>query len=436
MLHKRVVVVGTTADYIDIIRRRFPQRAVFVTDPAIRAGAKEPPPADGEELPCDLAQPKAAVAALQAHLDQWHVQPSGVVCYDCESMSLAAHMAEVFSLPYPSLHAIATCRDKFRSKRLWREAGVACPDVELIRTLPEGVAFLERSGRPAVLKPLTGSGSEFVFLCHDKYEFLGAFRRISTGLAAHPNIRMYSRDESNGDTADPRHVFAIEEYIRGREYSCDLILDGDRLEIIRIAKKIPAPDSPLGTILAYAVPAALPGGFDRDLLHRQLLTAAHALGLTRAICMVDFIIAKDRAYLLELTPRPGGDCLPDLIHFSSGLDMIGAALDFAEGRPVTIPDPPRWESLVGVRLFASQPGVITAIDTDKLRADPRVLQCYLKRSPGHEVILPPDDYDSRLIGHVIFRPDPTPAIESQCKIIAAGLRLEMKAPSWMTPTVS
>ncbi len=44
MSNKPVLVVGTTADYIEIINQRFPQKALFITDFNERAKATEAAP--------------------------------------------------------------------------------------------------------------------------------------------------------------------------------------------------------------------------------------------------------------------------------------------------------------------------------------------------------------------------------------------------------
>ena len=47
------------------------------------------------------------------------------------------------------------------------------------------------------------------------------------------------------------------------------------------------------------------------------------------IIMADFIFKDDQFYFLEMTPRPGGDCLPDLIQASLGYDTLGLAIEYA-----------------------------------------------------------------------------------------------------------
>jgi hypothetical protein len=120
--------------------------------------------------------------------------------------------------------------------------------------------------------------------------------------------------------------------------------------------------------------------------------------------MVDFIVRNNRPCFLELTPRPGGDCLPPLILKSCGLDMLGVALDIAEKKAITVPPPSAWTRLVGVRAFARAEGRIVRQDPSAVMAQPSVVECYLKRASGHVVALPPEDYDSWLLGHIIFKP--------------------------------
>ena len=416
---ERVLVIGTTSDYIQIIRRRFPRRALFITSQAERERSAEPRPEPDEELLCDLEQHEHIIKRLVEHLEKLDIAPSGVVCYDCESMSLASRIAQELRLPYPSPYAVAACRNKFTSKRLWTEARLPCPRAALVRSLDDALAF----PRPAILKPLTGCGSELLFVCRAEDDVRRSFAKLAERLASHPDARMYTCSSHAGESVDPRSVFALEEFLEGDEYSCDFIYESGRAEIIRVAKKIYATDQSVGTTLAYILPAELP--VPRDKFVTQLAAAAQAVGLDRAICMLDFIYADGAAKMIEIAPRPGGDCLPPLILRSSGLDTIGLALDFAERREARIPPPSAWRPLVGLRFFANKSGTVRTLDDSTLRRDPRVLEICLKRAPAHRVIMPPDDYDSRLLGHVIFEPRDWNALGAECAEINDLLNVEI-----------
>ncbi len=425
MPDKRLLVVGTTSDYIDHIRRRYPGRALFVTDPPERAAAAERPPAPADELLCDLQNPSRVHNALSTHLSRWQIEVCGVVCYDCESLGLAADLAKQFALPFSDPAAVSVSRNKFLSKQIWQKAAVPCPRTAVVRKLSDALKFMEQVAKRVIIKPLTGSGSELLFKCETPRDCSLAIELIGRKLATHPNIRMYRPESCGTLKMDPQREFAIEAFIKGPEYSCDFMLDGDQVEIIRLAQKIPARDQAVGTTRAYVLPSRLPESLQIDPFRLQLRNAARALGLNRALCMVDFIVDAGVAYLIEMTPRPGGDCLPQTIFQSCGLDMLGLALDFAEGKPIVLPAPSSWVQRVGLRLMAKKSGIIQKIDDGALRRDPRVKELRLKRRPGHRVLLPPDDYESRLLGHLIFKPAAPQSIETQCTELESKLSLEI-----------
>jgi biotin carboxylase len=435
MPKRRVPVVGTTNDYIELLSDRFGGRVMFVTDRAEYNRRSGFTVDSVDEVICDLFDYSAAYSALSSHIDQFAQEITGVTCFDCESMLLASFLAEKLGLSYPSSSVITNCRSKFISKRIWRQHDVMCPEFALVRKASDVIEFQERLGAPVIVKPLTGSGSEFVSLCESRIDCLRACFHIQKGLAAPMNQRMYLPLAMAEQNYDPRRVYMAEEYIGGREFSCDFMLDGDRFEIIRIARKFPVPGLPAGTIMAYFLPACLPGGMGHDNLKYQLTRACHTLGLTRCMGMVDFMIRHGIVYLLELTPRPGGDCLPELILASSGFDILGAALDFAEGKPVVVPSEELWTPLVAMRLPADDEGVINVIDDSEITKDSRVISSILKRQAGDRIVLPPDNYELWNLGTVIFRPNSLHRIGVECQEIRDKLRIEIRTPSWATNSI-
>jgi len=217
-----------------------------------------------------------------------------------------------------------------------------------------------------------------------------------------------------------------EEFILGREYSADFIIENDNIQLIRVAKKLHDNALVFGTTMAYVVPAKLPGWINHDALAEKFRKAADALGINHAICMVDFIIGKDEVIFLELTPRIGGDCLPHLIRRSCGLDTIGLALDFAEGKKYDIPPRHRWKEHVGMRLFSSDSGKLININCDELSRDNRVREIFIKREPGEEIVVPPDDYDSWLLGHVLFEPESGVPLRTQCNDLRKKIFIDVE----------
>jgi biotin carboxylase len=414
----KVLVVGTTADYIEWIQQHCPGRAIFLTDPGLRQRACETNPAQFEEILCNLSDYDHALEALKAHLLKWELCLDGITSFDCESMELAAVIANDLALSYPSVEGVNNCRDKFVSKEIWHHAGLRSPKSQRVKSAVEAIQFLHRMGGACVLKPLYGSGSELIFCCDNKFECERHFQDILNGLQLRRSNRLYRLMSAGNDG------ILAEEYVEGNEYSCDFIIENGSINVIRIARKILFENSPFGTANAYILPASLPEGIDRQCFERTLHQSASVLGLSRAICMLDFLIQDNEIILLEIAPRAGGDCLPFLIRQHSGLDILELSLDFAQQRPFRLPQPASDCSYIALRLHAMHGGVLKKIDAEKLRPDQDVCQVHLTRRPGHVVRMPPEDYDSWLLGHVIFAASADLDPEMQCKQIIEQIVVE------------
>ena len=415
----RALVVGTTADYVDWIRNSCPGRALFLTDPAVRRKAQEPCPSPTEEILCNLSVYGDARRALQQHLDREGLRVDGVACYDCESMELAAVLARERGLPYPSVEAVNNCRDKYLSKIIWQKHGLQTPQIKQVRSAAEAADFFRELGGPCVLKPLSGSGSELIFRCDDVRACEKSFQDIKSGLQQRRTNRLYK----SFFTDDP--VILAEALAGGDEYSCDFVIEDRRVEVIRLTRKILSPGKPFGTALGYYLPASLPDEIDEQDLLQTLYRSAAALGLERAVCMLDFMLCSGRMVLLELAPRPGGDCLPFLLRRGRGLDMLKLLLDFSQRRPLRLNHSSNMRDLIGLRLHAHQNGIIKKIDAHRLQQDARVHEIHLIRKAGHAIKLPPEDYDSWLLGHIIFEPDAVGRAAAQCRELIEKLVLEI-----------
>jgi biotin carboxylase len=418
---RRVLVVGTTADYIDHIRGCRPGQALFLTDPAVRHKAREPMPTPGEEILCDLTDAQEVGRRLADHLERRGIALAGVACFDDESMALAAYLAQGFGLPYPSGEAVANCRDKYRSKVLWAAQGLATPDVSKVASAAAAVAFLHSANGPVVLKPIGGSGSELMFRCANAADCRGHFATIAEGLAQRRDNRLYQPFAGDGPG------ILAETLVAGEEYSCDFVLENGRATVLRLTHKVRFDTEPFGTAKAYSLPETWPGALQAGQFETTLQRSARALGIKRAICMLDFFICDGEVVLLEMAPRPGGDCLPPLLRCCCQRDMLQLTLDFAcrkplDGKP-SAPHPP----MVGLRLHAPAEGTLVSIDDRELRRDPRVREITLTRPPGHIIKRPPEDYDAWLLGHVLFVPDAHRDVAAQCRELHDRLRIEVNS---------
>lgn len=343
-----MLVVGTTSDYIDLILEDHPGRALFITSPEIREKAQESKPSNADEIITELDSFEQVKSVLIKHLKHWQQKITGVACFDCESMELASRLASHFDLQYPSLDSVRNCRDKYVSKQLWQENSIPCPSVVPVNTLGDLVQFLSKVKDGIVLKPLYGSGSELVFKCETIEDCEKAFMAIKTGLEKRLTNPLFRKSSSQS------HLMLAEEFVTGPEYSCDFIVENNKITIIRLSRKI-KPESPYcGTISGYILPADLPERIRYSQLESILLKGANSLGIHRGICMADFIFRDDKIMLIEMTPRPGGDCLPFLLKEAGDVDILNIALDFAEKKPFKLNGYHSFKLHIGLRIHAKK----------------------------------------------------------------------------------
>jgi diaminopimelate decarboxylase len=408
----RVLVVGTTSDYIDLLRNQYADQLLFITDRNLRENAAEQIPAPSEELQCNLHDFNSILEAVRTHASTYKQTITGITCFDCESLLLASFLAEKLRLPFPSSDTVRNCRSKQKSITLWKRAKIGCPETTTGRSYEEALAFFEKAGGPCVIKPETGSGAELTFKCTTKEELAHTWDTVMMNLPAKADTPMYSA--SCGGSPDA----IIQKYIDGTEYSCDFIVSGGKTVILRLCRKY-FEDYRFGITKTYEL---LPPGLWPETpaaLSSLLYRAAKALGnLSGAICMVDFIKTDNGFMLLEMTPRAGGDCLPYLLKKASGTSTLSVAVELAAGRlkkPETLPVK---APLAVLRLFAKKSGIIFSQNTKSLTAAPCVQDIVLYRKNGYLTDILSNDYTKGLLGYAVFSPEEQDTVQQISRLDA------------------
>ena len=404
-----ILVVGTTADYVEWIENRSRSDAVFLTASKERERASERYLRPEREILADLQDSQECLSRVRGYLDSSGTTIASIACFDDESLPLAAVLARELGLEFPSVESIRLCLDKHLAKEAWQEAHVPCPRAVAVSS---SAGEIEEGGIgfPCVLKPHSGSGSEGVFLCN-------TLEQARQGVA---QILASGKGTGANSTA------VAEELVSGTEFSCDFAVSDAKVEILRTARKHMTSNGPVGTTMAYILPSQLSPEMRDGVLPGVLLRAAEALGISRAICMADFIADGEKVFLLEISPRPGGDCLPHILLEAWGIDAIGGAMAFSRGDPAKPWLSESAPTVIGLRVFAPGPGRMAAVDTHRIEDDPRVISHHLNDGCGRVVILPPKDYSSWLLGHVIFQPYAGTSVEDQIHEIRANINVRLE----------
>ncbi len=338
-----------------------------------------------------------------------------------------AELADSLGLPGNPAEAMATCRNKARTRQALRTGGVPQPrfgTVTDVSTVDSGLdAVLAEVGLPCVVKPADDSGSNDVLLCDTPAEVAAHAARV---LAVRTNVR----DQPTAGTA------LVEEYAEGPELSVELFSVDGQASCVGITQKwvtglpyfveyqhiFPAelPEGTAADLVAAAGQALKATGFERGASHLEVkLTPAGAS--SGAAPPGNAPDAAARVSVIEINARLAGGMIPELVRLATGIDLLEQQLRAAAGLPVTLT--PTRSRYAGIRfLLSPADGRLAAITgLDAARHVPGVDRVTVTAVPGAEVRRPRNAYDR--LGYVIALGASYPDVEQALAAAVAHLEV-------------
>ncbi len=426
-----IIVVGTTPDYVlRIEEEEKPYHMLFLLDSKFKGFPELEKKDNSDHLFSNLEDYSGTLNILIKYIAASNLKPY-FACFDCEALYLTGRLAEYFDSPFPPPDAVLKARNKFLSSRLWMNERVKTPECELASGLSYSIELFNKYNRDAVIKPLTGSGSELVFHCTDEKEIEEAVEIIKTQLEKRKENPLFYplMDPVSREMIDPCRFWIVEEFVSGPEYSCDFFMENSSIHILRETEKIKDRACEFGTISGYLMPPVYPASIKKDDIKSAMMKAANSLGFSWGYFMADFIVNDNMISIIELTPRPGGDSLPDLIKASTGINILITYLDIMTGSNGPLegfPEPAGRHATV--HFYSDREGIIDKIDTEEIIKDSRTKFILLKKKPGDSITLPPDDYDNRLIGYSVITLDAEESPISVCNEMQNKLKVTYSVP--------
>lgn len=227
----------------------------------------------------------------------------------------AAIVAERLNLPgVPSQSAqIATDKGCFRD--FLKSHGFAHPNYHVLERDQSPPGELFRGGCHWITKPDRSSGSKGIFIVRDDLELMD---RLSEARSFSPTGRV-----------------VLESFLEGHQGTVEGILEDGKIALYFILDRQTAP-APYVTTTGHYLPSILTVEV-KDKVLEAIARAWATLGVTDTAFDCDFVWANDRVYLLEITPRLGGNSISQLLRYASGFDLVEYAVRKACGDRVAIP---------------------------------------------------------------------------------------------------
>ena len=225
--------------------------------------------------------------------------PAGVLAVGDRPAILAAHVAGAFGLPGNPPTSARASRNKLASRRAFRAAGLLTPSFDQVSLADDPFVLAASCAYPAVIKPLSLSGSRGVMRVDDVREFVQAFELLRRLLRS-PDI-LIERDAVHEQAL-------IESYVPGNEFAIEGVLTGGAFRAFAIFDK---PDPLVGPCFEetiYVTPSRASRELQQSIVD-HIAAAARALGLGHGPVHAECRVNTRGVYVLEVAPRPiGGLC--------------------------------------------------------------------------------------------------------------------------------
>lgn len=257
---------------------------------------------------------KEAVLALAKEL-----QIDGIMSFACDpGVTTAAYVAEKLGLPSCGTYAsVSILQDKSKFRAFLADNGFAVPKAKGYSSLDAAQADCMAFHWPVILKPVDSAGSKGVTRIDDPKDLPAA---VSYALK-------YSLTKQ----------FIIEEFIEKKGFSSDsdcFSIDGELVFASfsdqRFDERAENPYTPS----AYSWPSTMPDEVQSH-LRSELQRLLTLLDMKTSLYNIETRISTDGVpYIMEVSPRGGGNRISELLRMASGADLISNAVRAALGEPI------------------------------------------------------------------------------------------------------
>ncbi len=306
-------------------------------------------------------------ATLRAAQEQ---KIDGVISFACDpGVVTAAYVAEKMGLPsVGSYEAVSLLQNKGRFRKFLTDNGFNVPTARGYTEIGAALEEKDLFHWPVIVKPTDSAGSKGVTRVDDPDRLREAIEHALS----------FSRSRE----------FIVEDFITQKGCSSDtdsFSVDGELKFVSFNAQRFdPAAENPY-TPAAYSWPATISNEHQRELA-QEIQRLIRLLGLGTSIYNIETREGTDgKAYIMECSPRGGGNRLAECLEYATGVKLVENAVRAAVGMPVVgIEQQPYVGCWAEVILHSTKPGVFDSLWVDERIRD-NVVERDLWITPGTEV---------------------------------------------------
>lgn len=283
----------------------------------------------------------------------------------CTDVALptAAYVASQLNLPGIAGDFINTLTNKVLFRHFLAEKNLNHPSYYILNDnlQIDDIDFNQRW----ILKPDCSSGSKGIFIISSKIEY---FNRINDTLE-------YCRESA-----------ILEQYVDGFQGTCEGIVNNGKIEYMAVLDRQTA-SSPYVTTIGHHLPSSISDCIQKQLVH-QIEYIWRILKTTETVFDCDFVISGENIFIIELTPRLGGNSITKLLKKSQNVDLAKYAIQLACGEKPDLLDIAELKPMAIRILGVWKKGNITYNKDEyhKLQKETWVDELFIEVKPGDRVL--------------------------------------------------
>ena len=279
----------------------------------------------------------------------------GVISFACDpGVVTAAYVAEKMGLPsVGSFEAVSILQNKGRFRAFLTEHGFNVPTAKGYTETEEALKDTELFHWPVIVKPTDSAGSKGVSRVDDPAKLKAAVE--------------YALSFSRGKE------FIVEDFITQHGFSSDtdcFSVDGELRFVSFNCQRFDARAENPYTPAAYSWPSSMTQEHQAELT-KEIQRLIRLLGLGTSIYNIETREGTDgRAYIMECSPRGGGNRLAECLEYATGVKLVENAVRAALGMQTAgVEQRPYDGCWAEVILHSDRPGVFDSLWIDDSIAD-------------------------------------------------------------------
>lgn len=270
----------------------------------------------------------------------------GVVTFTDSGVVTTAYLQHYLGLPQIGpLESVEILQNKARFRQFLTDNGFVVPKAKGFSNKEDALASTDFFTLPVIVKPVDAAGSKGVTKVSDWSE-LEAAVDWAIKYSFSGDIIIESFIEKQGCSSDS-DCFSVDGVFKFMSFSAQ-----------RFDEKAAGEYTPA----AYSWPSTLGKEAEED-LSKELQRLISLLGMRTTVYNVETRVGTDgKPYIMEISPRGGGNRLSEMMRLATGVDMITAAVRAAVGDSVNIEQNPLDGCWAEIIVHADKTGILDNIE--------------------------------------------------------------------------